>query len=155
MERTWLPCQQNPTPSCGIMDTHFSAGEHTHTAPYWRWHQAVFLPLLWVTGSRVYANSAKHRTWQIPPQRQWCSRRCLSPKRRVWLYCLHHRFPKGFINMQQKCSCCSPAEMAAWGWWSSPGPASSWSELLSLQPFLLAACSTATPHLLLLPWPTA
>lgn len=32
-----------------------------------------------------------------------------------------------------------------------PGPAPSWSELLSLQPFLLTATSTATAHLLLLP----
>lgn len=70
MERTWLPCQQNPTPSCGIVDTVLCWWGHT--APHCRWHQAVFLSLLWVTGSmqinRVYANSAKHRTWQTPPE---------------------------------------------------------------------------------------
>lgn len=55
-------------------------GWRAHTSPYWRWHQAVFLSLPWVIGSRVYVNTAKHMTWQVPPQRQWCSGTGLPPK---------------------------------------------------------------------------
>lgn len=99
--------------SCyGIMYTQWF-GWHAYTSPYWRWHQAVFLSLPWVRGSRVHVNNAEHTTWQVSPQRQWRSRRDLPPKEEGLALLPGSQIPQRFSdNMHQKCSCYILPEMA-------------------------------------------